>query len=68
MEDFDKLAKIIPVDNPVGTLQGPVEEILGGDVVDRAGVPHLSQGGGEGGVLPVLNQDIWSFNIGSQDH
>ena len=68
MEGFNKLAKIIPVDNPVGALHGSVEEILWADVVNWAGVRHLSQDGGEGSVQPVINDDIWSIQIGSQNH
>ena len=58
----------IPVKDPVGALHCSVEEILWADVVDRAGVRHLSQDGGEGGIQPLINDDIWSIQIGSQNH
>ena len=54
--------------NPVGALHHPVQEILGADVVDRAGVHHLSQDRQERGVQRVLNEDIWSIKIGSDNH
>ena len=62
-----KYKNAVPV-NPVGALHQSVQEILGPDVVDRAGVRHLSQDREEGGVQRVLNEDIWSIEIGSDNH
>ena len=54
--------------NPVGAFHHAVEEILGLDVVYRAGVGHLPQNGEEGGLQRVIDQDIWSIEVGPDNH